>query len=238
MTPSITQKQINEALGDFLTTILNVPTGNVVIGQINRVPEPLGDFAIMWILTRPRLGTNYDVAQDCKFTGSIVEDMMTVTAIDSGTIIPTNELFGVGVESGTQIVAQLTGSPGGIGTYTVSEAQTLASQTLSAGYISVATPTEIVVQVDIHGPNSAENAQTLQSLLRDPYGVRLFEGTNVSPLYADDPRQMPFINAAKQYEERFIVQVHLMVTPVINTPQEFADSVSVTVKDALVTIEE
>jgi hypothetical protein len=238
MTPSITQDAINIALGNFLTVILNVPTGNVIVGQVNRVAEPEGDFAVMWPLHRPRLGTNFDTPMDCKFTGSIAATTMTVTDIDSGVIKDNTTVFGVGVAANTKIIEQLTGTPNGIGTYSVSVSQTLASQVLSAGYISVATPTEVVMQVDVHGPNSDDNAQTIQALFRDPYGVRLFEGTGVSPLYADDPRQMPFINAAKQYEERYVVDVHLMVTPVLNTPQEFADSVSVTVNDALVTIEE
>lgn len=57
MVPSLTQTQVEALLRAFLIHIL--PTGvAVIIGQANRVPEPLVDnYVIMWATLRKRLGT-------------------------------------------------------------------------------------------------------------------------------------------------------------------------------------
>lgn len=68
-------------------------------------------------------------------TGSIAGDVMTVTAVGSGTLYKGTTLSGTGVASGTKILAQLTGTAGGVGTYRVSiPEQTVASTTISGTY--------------------------------------------------------------------------------------------------------
>jgi hypothetical protein len=231
MTPSITQDNVNTALGNFLVAILGLPSGQIIVGQVNRVAEPEGDFAVMWPLRRPRLGTNVDTATDAKFTGSIAATVMTITEVFAGEMNVGATVFGVGVAANTIVEAQLTGTPGGVGTYTVGPSQTVGSTMLSAGAIEIDQSTEVVMQIDVYGPLSADNAQTISTLLRDPYGVSLFDGTGVSPLYADEPRQVPFLNAASQFEDRWIVEAHLQIVPVISIPQEFASQATVDVVD-------
>jgi len=63
-----------------------------------------------------------------------VPAIMTVMAVVSGTLVPGGTLSGTGVATGTMIVAQLTGTTGGVGTYSVSIAQTVASTTVSETY--------------------------------------------------------------------------------------------------------
>jgi hypothetical protein len=230
MTPSITQDEINTALGAFLTAIL--PAGvSVIVGQVNRVAEPQGDFVVMWPLRRPRLATNLDTSTDCKFAGSIAATIMTVTAVQLGAIAPLRTVFGAGVTDGTTIVNQLTGPTGGAGTYTIAPSQTVSATTLSAGATDVEQSTEVVMQCDVHGAAAADNAQTISTLFRDQYAVTKFDDAaiTISPLYADDPRQMPFINAASQYEDRWVVEAHLQVNPVVSVPEQFADAATVTV---------
>ncbi|BCH11950.1 hypothetical protein MesoLj131c_62080 [Mesorhizobium sp. 131-3-5] len=53
------------------------------------------------------------------FVGSIVGNVLAVTAVNSGTIYPGTTISGTDVASGTKIVSQLTGTPGGVGTYAV-----------------------------------------------------------------------------------------------------------------------
>lgn len=65
-----------------------------------------------------RLNKTYEYP--ATFVGSITATTMTVTLIDSGIIKTGMTLTGTGVETGTSIVAQLTGTTGGVGTYTVS----------------------------------------------------------------------------------------------------------------------
>ncbi len=61
--------------------------------------------------------------------------VLTVTAVTSGTIVAGALISGTGVTAGSQIVAQLTGTAGGIGTYAINFAeQTVASTTISGTY--------------------------------------------------------------------------------------------------------
>lgn len=79
-------------------------------------------------------------------TGSIAATTMTITAVTEGTYAAGQIITGAGVASGTSIVAQLTGTTGGTGTYTVSVSQTVASTTLSSGVITgVPANTSVVV---------------------------------------------------------------------------------------------
>lgn len=68
------------------------------------------------------------------FTGSIADNVLTVTAIASGGPIVfdgTKTITGTGVVNGTTISSQLTGTAGGVGTYTVDQRQTLTSRTIT-----------------------------------------------------------------------------------------------------------
>ena len=65
-------------------------------------------------------------------TGSISTTTLTVT-VASGPIRRGAVLSGAGVTAGTTIVAQLTGDPNGIGTYTVSASQTVGSEAMTTG---------------------------------------------------------------------------------------------------------
>jgi len=64
------------------------------------------------------------------FVGSITGTVLTVTAVTNGTVQVSQPLYGDGVTAGTFISALGTGM-GGIGTYTLNNAQTVASETMS-----------------------------------------------------------------------------------------------------------
>jgi len=69
------------------------------------------------------------------FTGSISGNVLTITAVGSGVVVPGGTLSGTGVASGTQVTSQIGGTPGGIGTYEVNiPEQTVASTTISETY--------------------------------------------------------------------------------------------------------
>jgi hypothetical protein len=202
----------------------------IVRGLVNRVPEPKdGDFIVMWPLSRFRLATNIDAWSDSNCVGSIAAGILTVTSLALGTIIPGVQLFNnVGVNC--SIVAQLTQigpNPGGLGTYSVSAPQAnTSSGTIYFGTLTAIQYTDMAIQCDVHGPNSGDNAQIISTLMRDWYGVNAFEeqGFDIQPLYADDPRQIPFINAEQQYEERWSVDVRLQINPIVTVTQQFADA--------------
>lgn len=233
MIPSVTQGQVASAICGFVEAVTGAPC---VVGQVNRVPELRGDFGVAWPLHRLRLSTNRETAADSRFTASIAGTVMTVTAVDpnaalSAPIAIGRTIFGTGVAANTIVVAPAGTGAGGVGTYNVSASQSVASRTMSAGSKLVETDVEVVMQVDLHGPNSADAAAVLQSLFRDAYAADQLEPLGVSPLYADDPRQAPFISAAAEYENRWMVDLHMQVNPTVLVPQQFADAVELTVKD-------
>lgn len=69
-------------------------------------------------------------------TGSIDGNVLTVTAVGSGTVYPGATLSGTGgggVASGTKVVSQLSGTVGGVGTYALNiPSQTVTSTTITA----------------------------------------------------------------------------------------------------------
>ncbi len=232
MTPNPTQSGVQTALRSFLLAVL--PAGvDVLEAQDNRVGEPsAGDFVIMTTLRRTRLATNFDSSADVKFTGAIAATVMTVYSVTRGTIAAGAKVFGVGVAANTTISAQTSGSPpGGVGTYTVSPSQTVSRETLSCGAKGLTQNTEIAVQLDFHSANvgdSADMAQSVSTAMRDGWAVQQFRDQSpnygVTPLHADDPRQVPFINENQAYETRWIVSAFLQVDTAISVSQEFADA--------------
>lgn len=159
--PDLTETAILTRLTSFLEAVL--PAGvEVVQGQDNRVPEPVGpDFVVFWPINRARLGTNlgeYDPLDETK---------------------------------------------------------------------AVTTPVKFTVQVDVHGPNGADNAQVIMSLWRDPYGCEFMDPI-AAPLYGEDFPQLPFANENDQLENRWVLRLHMQANISVSTPQEFADTLAIT----------
>lgn len=234
----LTPSQIFTIVGNVLATSL--PAGTSVLqAQDNRVPEPQAtDFVVMTWIRADRLATNVDAYADAAYMASISGTVMTVTEILLGSVLAGATLFGTGVATGTIIASNGTGT-GGIGTYNLSGSpQTVGSEIMASGAASAMQETEILMQLDVHGPASNANAAILTTLLRDQWAVEQFdqEATAIglsagvlTPLYADDPKQIPFINDQQQYETRWIVEAWLQANQtVINIPQQFASAFDVT----------
>ena len=112
---------------------LNTSTGRVGITD-NGVNVYIvdGAYRYSWRISSPA---------SVNFTGSMSGTTLTVTATTNGTLAVGQQIFGVGVASETVITAFGTGS-GGIGNYTISTSQTVASEAMSgaaAGAIVTAT---------------------------------------------------------------------------------------------------
>lgn len=231
-TVSPNQDAIDVVLAAFLAGI--VPSSvKVILGQENRVPEPIGDnFVLFWLLRRPRLATNVDTYSDVIFTASIAGSLMTVTAVETGEIRVGAQVFGTGLASGTVVITALGTGSGGTGTYTVSPSGTAVSQSMAAGGATQMQATQVDYQVEAHGPDSADLIQVISTLLRDPYAAERFAelDENVSPLYSEDPMQLPFVNEQQQVENRWAIQAHLQANQtVIGIPQQFADTADIEV---------
>jgi hypothetical protein len=233
--PSITGSAVTTALGDFLTQFL--PAGTVVVvGQDNEVAEPAGaSFVVMTPISRDRLGGDIDAYQDCSFEGSIAATVLTVSTVLLGVLTPGNLVFGTSLVAGTTLGSQISGPPGGAGTYNIAPSQTVASEKMACGQETLAQTVEMVVQLDFHGADSLSSgdmAQTVSALFRDDIAAVFFaDYPGIYPLHADEAHQAPFINAEQNYETRWVIDVHLQINPAVIVPQQFADQLHADLTD-------
>ncbi len=200
---------------------------DILQAQLNRIPEPrTSDFLVMNILRWPRLATNFEAYADVVFTGSIVDDVLTVVDLQHGTIAARSPVFGEDVVPGTIIRRAGTVD----GTWIISPAQTVAERTLAAGLKTMMQPSQVAVQIDVHGPNSASFAQIVSTVFRSETATEAFELLNaaIAPLFADDPRQMPFHDGEQQYETRYIIEANFQVNQTVAIGQQFAQELEVT----------
>lgn len=197
----------------------------IVQGQVNRVPEPKqGDLVVMWPILKRRLSTNIRNRDDVAFMGSITGTTLTVTEMDTGVVQSNRVLFGAGIAANTRVLGPIAGG-GGVGTYLVAPSQTAPLTLMSTSQELITEPTEYTVQIDVHGPNAADNAQVISSLFRDEYATTVFAGLNprVQPLHADDPRQIPFTNGEQQTENRWVINAVMQANFTADVPQQYAD---------------
>ena len=109
------------------------------------------------------------VSRTASFTGSIATTTLTVSAISAGAIYPSMQITGTGVTAGTRIVAQLTGTTGGAGTYTVSVSQTVSSTAMTGDLpskIQVAQDGVYDLQFSAQLVNATNDTQTVSIWFR------------------------------------------------------------------------
>ena len=91
-------------------------------------------------------------SQSSTFTGSIADDVLTVTSAPSNPIYPGAVLSGTGIATNTTVISQLTGAAGAAGTYLVNIGQqTVASTSVTAviGVLTIGTATGTFVVGDV-----------------------------------------------------------------------------------------
>lgn len=88
-------------------------------------------------------------------------------------------------------------------------------------------PTQVTVQLDIHGPNSADYTQIFTTVWRSQRGCYLLSAGPIQPLYHGEPHQVPYKNGEQQIEERWTVDAVMQANPVVSMPQPFFDQISV-----------
>lgn len=78
-------------------------------------------------------------------TAAIATTTLTVSAVLSGKVQPGQTISGTGVTLNTKVVKQLTGTPGGVGTYQVDTSQTAASATITCAATTYTVDTHYTV---------------------------------------------------------------------------------------------
>jgi hypothetical protein len=123
------------------------------------------------------LATNSIPFTISSFTGSISGTTLTVSSVAmSNTLYLGQMVFGTGVTSGTTIVSQVSGTTGGIGTYTVSASSSAVSaESMTANDVVIATPTTEYGEADIH-VNTSRNTPSIET----------FSEIDQSAIYVDD----------------------------------------------------
>lgn len=150
-------------LQDFLPPIDGDTKHEVIVGQENRVPEPLqANYVVMTPLRMPRLATNFNELADLGLTARTTQN------------------------------------------------------------------TQVVMQLDVHGPEAFNNAARISTLFRDPYATEFFEAyPAIAPLFADDPRQAQFVDGEKQFEDRYIIEANLQVNFTVTRATQSARELTV-----------
>lgn len=121
-----------------------------VVGDVVRGIDTNSRYVVTSLATANALDTNWLsgtavpgdtlMRERAIFRGSISGTTLTVTVLDQGSISTGHRLLGMfansGVVAGTTIVGQNSGTPGGVGVYTVSNSQTVAFTQLVTGNVS------------------------------------------------------------------------------------------------------
>lgn len=92
---------------------------------------------------------------------------------------------------------------------------------------TITQPIEVPVQIDCYGPNSGSWAAIVSTAFEDSYGFNAL-APNCEPLYANEARMIPLIDAEDAYEERWSVDCRLQWTPVATVQQQYASALDLT----------
>ena len=98
--------------------------------------------------------------------------------------------------------------------------------TIARGTETVTQAFEVTFQLDFHSASTGDSSDasvSVSTLFRDDIAVQAFSdsGLPIAPLYADDPRQVPFLNAEQQYESRWVLDACIQVNAGVVWAQDF-----------------
>lgn len=116
-------------------------------------------------------------ASTSSFTGSIAGQILTVTAMTSGTIVAGTTISGTGITAGTKITGQISGTTGGIGLYTVDNVHSTPTASVAiAGTYGTMTVTAsltgtLSVGQALSGGTTPAGTQITQQLTGTPGGT-------------------------------------------------------------------
>lgn len=73
--------------------------------------------------------------------------------------------------------------------------------------------TRISFQVDFYGSGALQRMTRFSTLFRDDIGCQWFvqDGKDIHPLYAEDRRQLPFVNESRQWVDRWTISASLQL---------------------------
>ena len=135
---AVITKSVTGSISGTTLIVTRVNSGVLSVGDILSGTGVTANTTITSQLTGTTGGTgNYRVStsqtvNSRTITATSPNSILTVTSVSSGVLNVGDTLSGTGVTTGTTIISQLTGTTGGIGTYTVSKSQTVSSRAITA----------------------------------------------------------------------------------------------------------
>lgn len=84
-------------------------------------------------------------------------------------------------------------------------------------------------QIDCYGERASEFASIIGTLIRSDYACEWFSGNGpvLSPLYCSEPKQTAMVNGEQQYEDRWTLDFIGQYNPIVSTPLDFMDNITV-----------
>ena len=84
-------------------------------------------------------------------------------------------------------------------------------------------------QIDCYGERASEFASIIGTLIRSDYACEWFScnGPVLSPLYCSEPKQTAMVNGEQQYEDRWTLDFIGQYNPIVSTPLDFMDNITV-----------
>jgi hypothetical protein len=131
-----------------------ITTGQIVKAQVLNTN-------LIWPVTITSAGTgpggagtyNVGAAKPWSAVGSISTTTMTITAITpGGCILPGDQVAGGGIADAPTVSKQLTGVPGGIGTYQLSASETVAGGTALNGFVPAQSVAGTTLAISVNEP--------------------------------------------------------------------------------------
>jgi hypothetical protein len=84
-------------------------------------------------------------------------------------------------------------------------------------------------QIDCYGEEAASLADSLSTVFRSEWACDYFREHDdiMQPLYASNPRQLPFVNNSQQYEQRWSFDINVQPNAQTTLPQVFMTGVTI-----------
>lgn len=97
--------------------------------------------------------------------------------------------------------------------------------------VNVRQAVEHVIQLNVYGPASSDNATVITTLFRDQYAIDKLAAisADIVPLYADDARQAAFVDGETQYEVSWQIELAIQVNQTVTITEQHAAVAAVTV---------
>jgi len=88
-------------------------------------------------------------------------------------------------------------------------------------------PIDYAIQLDCYGPIAGDWVTMLSTMWNTEQACNLLEPYGFDPLYSGNPHQIAFVDGEKQYQHRWVMDVHIQYNPAITTSMQFASSAEV-----------